>query len=489
MEMKRLFGRPLGRGLVLLALVGTAVAGLQIGTAALGAQATSPLLPAPVVENDSAAQIETFYDTYGGRDTFTPLFRDAVETYMLAEDDVVAGDFATARARIDDVFEKYSMSDPVWTADNAVSGVRVGDIVGYNALRMLDEIARVGLGEPAVEAEPLTFTFVLVECASGVRPATPDLAESEPVDDLVLDQRLVADDYFVLRQSMQLFQMYVWAITGGERYLELDFQHVSECAEVDCCNGGNFAGIRDSDNSIRQLPEDVIEGSDMFLVTYPSSRPSDPVFESVEIVSGAMGSFDGKPNFIGNDTIFLDKDVQHGGEPYTDLERRGQLPNWLQHEYFHHLFNSFEEFDLEPELHLWFERSSWPDDFVGTFESDYFAEALNKRFYTATPSVTERISMATDTDIQSEEDLTGVYRRNPVENDWHTVEIVYENDELIWTNTAGVRCTLHLSSAGLFTDVSCPYGEQELHWQIDSSGNISITNIDGIETFDRVSDE
>lgn len=62
-------------------------------------------------------------------------------------------------------------------------------------------------------------------------------------------------------------------------------------------------------------------------------------------------------------------------------------PNWLQHEFMHHLFTLWSEFQLEVTRHQWFDRNTWPADLVGNSEPDYDHEALTKRILAATPAV------------------------------------------------------------------------------------------------------
>ena len=78
----------------------------------------------------------------------------------------------------------------------------------------------------------------------------------------------------------------------------------------------------------------------------------------------------------------------------TDVERRMYLPEWIQHEFFHHLFSSWPELGLEKTPHEWFTKANWPADFTGNEEEDYYAEALNKRLYQATPSIAQKLKRA-----------------------------------------------------------------------------------------------
>ena len=67
-------------------------------------------------------------------------------------------------------------------------------------------------------------------------------------------------------------------------------------------------------------------------------------------------------------------------------------PNWLQHEFMHHLFTLWPEFQLEVTGHQWFDRNTWPADFVGNSEPDHDHETLTKRILAATHSVAQMLT-------------------------------------------------------------------------------------------------
>ena len=111
-----------------------------------------------------------------------------------------------------------------------------------------------------------------------------------------------------------------------------------------------------------------------------------------------MGGFEasGKPVFISEDDWVIKKRTpDQGGGDRTDVERRIYLPEWVQHEFFHHLFQTWPEFGLEKTGHDWFVKTNWPADFTGKLEEDYFSEALNKRLYDAKPSIAQKLKRAT----------------------------------------------------------------------------------------------
>ena len=58
--------------------------------------------------------------------------------------------------------------------------------------------------------------------------------------------------------------------------------------------------------------------------------------------------------------------------------------------------------------------------------------------------------------------LAGQYRRVPIENDWHQVDINIINDSLVWQNAAGVSWNLEIIDGYLWTASDSPYGAQRL---------------------------
>ena len=105
---------------------------------------------------------------------------------------------------------------------------------------------------------------------------------------------------------------------------------------------------------------------------YPSSIPEGENFKGLELISGATNRFEGRMVWMIDDRWILKRPPQLGDGVYTELERRLYLPQWVQHEYFHHLFlAAFPEFELEATSHQWFNLSNWPEDFEGSREADY----------------------------------------------------------------------------------------------------------------------
>ncbi len=431
---------------------------------------------APAVPlNATDTQLETFFTTYGGRQSFPASYVTFVEALLRAEDEVEHADFAAARARIERVFSDYPLSVPVWWSGVGQAGANVGLPVAYYGLRMLDEITARAPAATTSSAHTLRMTVVLPKCAQGVRPINAELSQGETVQ-LSLHPTVTADDHSVIRQSLRIFQHYIWAITAGALRLEPRFVSVDHCVAVVYRANPAYSGIENESVAIDQVAADVQETTDMWWVLYPSNVPDGPQFDKVGFITGGMESRGRAPVFIADDLSLVRKPSHLGRGPYTDVERRLYLPQWLQHEFFHHLFRSWPTLGLEAQDHQWLDRKTWPPDFVGEWEPDYYAEALRKRLYQASPSLTRGLRVAIevfDPSVLSAQDFVGSYERRPVENDWHRVTITLEAGELVWRNAGGGAWGLTWSNGTLVSAPDGPYGQQQLAIEArrDANGN------------------
>jgi len=161
------------------------------------------------------------------------------------------------------------------------------------------------------------------------------------------------------------------------------------------------------------------------------------------------------PAFIIDDLWLVRVPPHLGRGELTEAERRAFLPNWLQHEFFHHLYRTYPGLKLESTSHQWFDRILWPSDFDGLLEPDYYAESVSKRLRAATPPLHIALRYAPpDAGLLariSSKMLLGTYRHEPVLNDWQQGTISREardsktaEDHLRWTNAAGVSWSLAL---------------------------------------------
>jgi len=158
------------------------------------------------------------------------------------------------------------------------------------------------------------------------------------------------------------------------------------------------------DNVMSNLPSDVIETTKWYFMAYPYI-PKELTnytdfqglhdFENINAAWGGTGGCcGGKVMWFGNEMGWTGENTDNllGNFRYfTEVETRLWWASLQQHELYHYLFSLYPEFHLEDEGHQWFDRSKWPEDFVGLYEKDYFHEALFKRLLLADVPPYERI--------------------------------------------------------------------------------------------------
>ncbi len=462
----------------------------MISTIAMGVVVALAAAPPSINGQGSGSQAARFLASQGFP-TPPALYREALDTFLVAESAYRAGAYRKAAAVLDAFWTKHPPGTDEWAAAyrqaweiGRTYGVNVGCPPCYYALRMLTECARWRLSD-AGQSSPVataTLTVVLVGRASGSQPATVaelERGQGKPVE-LALEPSLTADRGRLVRDSLWLFAEYMRAASDGKLGVRIEQVHLPSLTvpvAVTQTSGRRFAGL--SGDAWRRIwsavPPRARERTDWWWVIYPSCIPEQhPDFARAEFITGGMGTGpDGmSPCFIIDDRWLTRKPPHLGLGPYTEIERRAYLPQWLQHEFFHHLFRIYPAFGLEAKDHQWFDRKSWPADFVGRIEPDYYAEALAKRMrpradpplhvalkYTSPPAkLYRRIAL---------DDLPGEYRHEPVQNDWHigrlSRETVDGSHVLRWTNKAGVSWVLtpDLAGGALRTGPDCPYYESD----------------------------
>ena len=205
--------------------------------------------------------------------------------------------------------------------------------------------------------------------------------------------------------------------------------------------------------------------TDIWWVVTPSGVVGEEEELGRHFITGGMGlSRDGRPLILSDDLWFIRKPNHMGRGEWTEAEVRSYHPQWFQHEFMHHLFRRWPEFRLEVEGHQWFDRATWPDDFEGLHEADYYAEAITRRLLNAELPLAEglrAIEFSSASDFERD-DYLGQYRREPVENPWHEVTIELVDQSLWWRNQAGVSWSLLLTADELRAGADNPYGEQAL---------------------------
>jgi hypothetical protein len=434
--------------------------------------------------------------------TFPQFYQRALTVLLQAEDLYFVGQYQQCSDLLNGVWADYPLSSRAWRDSiNPVAEVFLGTPPAYYALRMLSDCVNwrisTEVSKPSQLLEsgsPVVLTVVLVGQSDGAQARNWEQLKlgKSPRQHHQLDPQILQQDAHVLHQSLRLFREYILAMTDGKLSVETRVLPLPELAvEVSTsADGLRLAGL--APGAMAEIwaavPLEIQRQTDWWWVIYPSNVPEQyDDFKRTEFITGGMGTGPraGSPCFIVDDRWLLRKPPHLGLGAYTEAERRAYLPQWLQHEFFHHLFRSYPEFELERSGHQWFDRSTWPDDFVGVFEADYYQEALHKRLrtqakvplhiqlrYAAPPAKLYQQIKASM--------LLGSYRHEPYQNKWHggvillarpSARSVRSDIEMVWKNQAGVSWPLHpkISLGVLQTGPGNPYFKnQELgpHFQI-----------------------
>ena len=447
---------------------GASLAALLLAALPSAGQGASGLAqPARPVSIDPAVAFLAPY----GLDQFSEHYVDALSAFLRAQERFELGQHHKARKILDELWAQYPPGTAVWTQlPTQPFGINVGSPPAYYGLRMLDDAVDWRLQEP--QAPPLRtarLTVVLIGQSNGIEPQNQlqlVLGGGLPVQH-ELDPRLLADDSAIVHQSLGLFRDYVLAASDGALGVEVEIVHLPDAdLAVQATQASNvaFAGLEDFSDVWPLLDPEVRQQTDWWWVLYPSHVPEHlPDFQNKEFVTGGMGTGPDaqSPCFLIDDRWLVRKPPHLGSGDYTDVEREAYLPQWLQHEFFHHLFRTYPEFGLEATPHQWFDLGTWPADFEGLFEPDYFHEALHKRLKDALPPLVAALRYATADfpwDTLELTELVDVYERLPIQNPWHIGSIQF-GPQLEWQNQAGVdwNLTPALDAGELLTGPDCPY--------------------------------
>lgn len=323
---------------------------------------------------------------------------EVMTAYFTASNAFYACDYGYARTVLNNLWKKYPAKDPAWGGLVAASTAFSGDPVAYYGLQMLEFAleAQETIAPPASPKKAF-LTVLAIDCVQGKSPQ--NLVQfnngTGPLAQRRLDPRLLADDAAVLRQSLYLFNTYVNAIT--KRKLTYEVRVVRPQGICPNFILDNRFALIDSTPVFGSVPQEIIDTTDFWLLAYPSALPTAvPELKSREFITGVTTkTANGSPLLMVNDTWFLETAPHHGTGTFSRLQRQTYLPQWFQHEFFHHLFSIYPEFKLETASgHDWFNRSFWPSDFVGFYEPDYYDEAVRKRLYNAQPALEDRLLYA-----------------------------------------------------------------------------------------------
>lgn len=421
----------------------------------------------PVV---SAGPGADFLGPYGLQN-FSDHYIDALDTLLLARAHADAGEWAQADALLDALWASYPVGDIAWAQlPTQPFGINIGSPPCYYALRMLTDLTDHRLANPDRPEPPrtATLTVLVVGRSSGIQPRNMQELNAGTgvfVTNLV-EAGLFADDNRMIDESLALFEDYVEVVSKGR--LGLDVRVVPlpdvELPAHAYATPVRYAGLVNPSDVFAHVPTEIAESTDWWWLLYPSHVPEQyPDFATTEFITGGMGlGPNGGPFFIIDDRWLTRKPPHLGSGDYSPIERSVYLPQWLQHEFFHHLYHRWSEFGLESQPHQWFDRGTWPGDFVGRYEPDYYHESLFKRIHDARPQPHVGLRYATADaryDLLTPADVLGTHYRVPSTNGWHIGDIEPAGDDFRWRNSAGVSWGLadDLANGRLLTGPDNPY--------------------------------
>lgn len=343
-----------------------------------------------------------------GEDRFPPLYRAALQAYADSAAAYRNGEYKKAVRTLDALWAGHPPGTNEWkqfqTATVPLHSVAdFGTPPVYSALRMLTECAHWRLiASTSTPRDTIQLTVVLVGESQGLAPSTredlqhgrgqPVVHTLDPAFEGEGPSRVLGDTYW-------LFDEYVRAITNGELGLRRVVVRLAEFrVSLDVQPGRVKLSRLETERIFAAVPAEVRRATDWWHIIYPSHVPIASEFAGVRFVTGGMraGPRGGSaPCFLSEDLKHLRAPNQDGRRVLTQLEREVALPQWLQHEFFHHLFGLYRDEQLEAIPHQWFDRAAWPSDFVGFGEADYFAEAVHKRIWRHDlPSLPQRLRHA-----------------------------------------------------------------------------------------------
>jgi hypothetical protein len=442
------------------------------------------LFPFPVSAqnlNCDATTLNDFFNCYGGQSQFNTQSVEAITTFIQAEDAIQSGQFAQAKILVDNLFSTYPKGDNSWwNLYSSSNGSNIGTPHGYYGLRMLEDIIDHGInGNTTIQAKRVNMSIVLIGCSEGIEPSTEQQLQNGTGTFVThnIDTNIMSNDYRIIRQSFDLFSRYVTAITKGALEVEVQFIEIDTlCLPVGVTTSLPYLAYSGIDPVWNTMSQELKDSTDWWWILYPSHVPDYPTFDDEAFITGGMGEdYKGGPVFISDDLWLTKKHPHLGNGQYSDIERRIYLPQWLQHEFYHHLYNIYPELALEVNGHDWFDINFWPSDFEGQFESDYYSETLHKRLQVdCTPLSTKLITRLNQNDLTAQfstfsmNELLGNYSKDVIQNPWHEANIIFENGQYFWKNTANVQWTVasNFAEGKLETGADSPYPGEDFFIQL-----------------------
>ncbi len=332
--------------------------------------------------------VNAFYDMYGGPSAFGDNTRDVMERFLLAEEALYNGLVEESRDIVNGIWDDYPIASDAWTMGfSSPKDVNLDSPNVYGSVRMLHRILEYLETAPPnhIPERVLTHTMIEVDCLTGTMPRTADEIEQGTGETATRSFSTSLERHHYYR-AHRLFGRYIEAITEGALGYEIKFirQDDGKCAPAEVKKG--WSGPLNWYEPLTVLSPEVEEETDLYTVLFPDFRPTHLLAElDYGFTTGGMGSHQGRPVFICTDAALTSQHAVH------DTHLRAYNPHWLHHEYSHHLHSIYPEYKLEETAHSYFDRGTWPADFEGRWQWDYYDEAYLKRYRGSSPSLSERI--------------------------------------------------------------------------------------------------
>ena len=437
-----------------------------------------------------AGGLQRWMAAYPG-DVFSAELQAKAGAFFDAQTAYQRGDYATAKRLLDAIWARYPVATTAWRQGATLPGLAEQE--PYYALRLLTDatawrLRRQASGLP-IRPQPLVLTVLMPLKSQANDPTTRvELAAAAgPLRIRNLDPLAAANSGLALREALWLYGEYLLASTDGRVQLQMRVWPLNMTAQLKVGEsaGTGQVAFQNYDELLAAVPYTVRRTTDQWWLLYPGVVPkAAAIRDTIWFVTGGMSGYNASPVFVSDDTWLLQRSrnsIYGSAGPSTTEDRLNYFPQWIHHEFFHHLALRYPELALEPSSHNWFNRSTWPADFVGLHEADYFNEAMTRRVLASaggSAELTRRlwhkrpgVAFFGLLDVQSilgryevpvegatNEWLRGVIERHPQAGQAGVSPLRWRNDAGVsWGLVPDVDAQGRLRSGVLTTDADNPY--------------------------------
>lgn len=448
-------------------------------------QWSPPARPGPIAEVKSRAKAEA-RDLIKKLNNPKPLTVDAVEVFAEARALYREGLFEECQKELLAFWKKNPRESGAWALQSENVGFKLGAPCVYPALILLTDAVAGRIKEKSlttpVQMIDWNVVALLVGKSSGFMPANEAEAKEgkgTPVS-AAIDPLLLADNHRAVHDLVWLTREYYRAVTEGKINMRLSVVHLADLEFKVCAPGGPGGRTENMAKLKAAIPPEVAKTVDWYWLIYPEIEPPRGgkfylhSYDAGGTIPGGITSMPGTNNtlFMCEDHWLTRRTIEDGRGPVHPLSHNIYFPYWMQHEFFHDHFGRNTHLQLEVKSHQWFDRATWPSDFVGRFEPDYYSEAMFKRLQSqAKPSLAGyfiRRSWFPDMlSATKPEDLVGRYSVAQPENGWGAGEVKLVDGKLEWKNDAGKTWGLTPEKDGILkTDSRNPYFDQRPNFEM-----------------------